>query len=172
MYFSPLHIYLQSSFLPFSPPFPFSECRQLWGPSPQTAVSGSRQTIEFWMWHGTRQREQGGGFLPCLPPLSGLLGRTAHSFITALAETTQQSSGKSTPPCFLISHVFFLTSTFVSVTHMNMEDEYGPTSEVLPNSTRGWLVNHEIVFTERTDKFGLVGGTFIPGKFPDLYFMF
>ena len=31
---------------------------------------------------------------------------------------------------------------------MNMEDEYGPTSEVTPNSTRDTLVNHEIVFTE------------------------
>lgn len=31
---------------------------------------------------------------------------------------------------------------------MNMENEYGPTSEVMPNSTRDRLVDHEIVFTE------------------------
>jgi len=29
-----------------------------------------------------------------------------------------------------------------------MEDEYGPTSEVLPNSTADRPVNHEIAFTE------------------------
>ncbi len=46
------------------------------------------------------------------------------------------------------SAMFSLTSTFVSVTRMNMEDEYGPTSEVKPNSTRDRPVNHEMVFTE------------------------
>lgn len=31
---------------------------------------------------------------------------------------------------------------------MNIEDEYGPTSEVMPNSTAGRPVNHEIAFTK------------------------
>lgn len=136
MSFRPLHLYLQSS-------FPF----QLGGPSKQTVVSGRRQTAEFWKWHVTRQREQEVAS-SLSSSLSGFHGRTAHSFVTALAETTQQNSGKSTPPCFLINDVFSPTSTFVSVIHMNMEDEYGPTSEVPPNSTRDRPVNHEIVFTE------------------------
>lgn len=47
-------LYLSSSSLSF-----FSKCRQLHWASPQTVVSGRRQTIEFWKWHGTRQRECG-----------------------------------------------------------------------------------------------------------------
>lgn len=56
------------------------ECRQFWGASPHAAVSGTRLTIEFWKWHGTRQKEH-----EASSPPSGLHGHAAHSFITALA---------------------------------------------------------------------------------------
>lgn len=54
------------------------------------------------------------------------------------------------------------------------KEEYGKTSEVMPNSTRDGLMDREIIRTKlkRKDKFGLARGTFIPGKFHDLYFMF
>jgi len=87
-------------------------------------------------------------FPPHFPPCQGSMGTPPTLFVTALAETMQQNSGKSTPSCFLVSDVFSLTSASVSVTHMNMEDEYKPSSEVMPNSTRDRLFNHEIIFTE------------------------
>lgn len=108
----------------------------------------------------------------CLPTCQA--STTAHSFITALTETRWTHSGKSVPPCFLISDVFCLTASLVSVAPMNMEGNYGPTSEVMPNSTRDGPMDHEIILAQlkRKDKFGLVRGIFISGKFHDLYFMF
>lgn len=81
-------------------------------------------------------------------PHQGRMGVPPNSFITAIADTTQHISGLSTPPCFLISDVSCLTPASLLVAHMNIEDKYGLTSEVQPNSTRGELVKHEIVFTE------------------------
>lgn len=73
MYLRPLHLYLQASFPSFS--FSLPECRQLRGLSPQTAVSGRRQTIEFWKWHGMRQRDHEVVSSLCLPPHQGSTGR-------------------------------------------------------------------------------------------------
>lgn len=112
----------------------------------------------------TRNETKGvwGGFLP---QSSGLHGWTAHCFITVLAEITQQNSGKSPPPCFLISNVFSLTCT----SSFSDSYEYG---RWIWASFWGYAKLNKrqacqpwnCLYRRSMDKFGLVGGTLIPEK--------
>lgn len=143
MYYLPFP-YLFVSFFFISSSLP--ECRQMRGVSPNTVVSGRRQTIEFWKWHGTRQR--------WLPPSVFRPIRTPWAdcplFQNSISRNHAAKQWKIHSTMF--PHQCLMSSLWppppVLLTHMNMEDEYRPTSEVTPNSTRDRLVNHEIAFTE------------------------
>lgn len=77
---------------------------------------------------------------------SGLGGPTARSFITALAEAAQQKRVEN-PLHHVSSSATSSRRPSISVSMTHMEDEYGTTSEVMPNSTKDSPVIHEIVFT-------------------------
>lgn len=100
------------------------------------------------------------GVLPLSSTLSGLHGWIAHCFTTALAQTTQQNSGKSNPQCFLIRNVFFLTSNSHDYGRWIRANFWGYAKFNKRQPCQPW----NRIFRASGDKFGLVGGTLIPGK--------